>query len=263
MSEPTPLHKWADAIEACIEANTLTTVDRVAVFAETMSTQDTAQRMAASRPGLLVIAAHQSEGRGRLGKTWCDDPDHSLAMTLALDSRKHSPAFLALASGVAVAEACAKLLPADTLGLKWPNDIVERRTNRKLAGILVESADPLALIGIGANVSHTRQQLDDSGLVHAASLADLGAAVDRIATAERILIELDRALHRPEADLAQAWRRRDTLTGTHQTLTHNGKRYEGVVESIDPTLTLVVRTRDGIHRLPALSTSVADRGATA
>ncbi len=256
MSANAPVHHWADAIESCINANAVVVVDRVAVLAETASTQDAARRMAANQPGLVVLTAHQTTGRGRLGRHWSDHPDHSLAMTLALNARRHEPAHLALAAGVALAQACASLLTADTLGLKWPNDLVERTAGRKLAGILVETAGPLALVGIGVNVSHTRDLLDDAGLAAATSLVDLGAQCHRLEAATRILIELDRALSQPEADLTAAWRRRDTLTGTHQTLTHNGRRYEGIVEAIDPTLTLVIRTHEGIHRLPALTTSI-------
>lgn len=263
MTDPAPIHTWADALEACLDAHAITRVNRVAVLAETASTQDAARRMAANQPGLLVITAHQTTGRGRLGRAWTDHPEHSLAMTLALNARAHEPAHLALAAGVALAHACASLLPADTLGLKWPNDLVERTTGRKLAGILIESAGPLALVGIGVNVNHARDQLDASGLPAATSLADLGAQTHRLEAATRIISELDRALTQPEADLTAAWRTRDTLTGTQQTLTHDGRRYEGIVESIDPTLTLVIRTRDGIHRLPALTTSITAKGATA
>ncbi|MEL7485460.1 MAG: biotin--[acetyl-CoA-carboxylase] ligase [Planctomycetota bacterium] len=257
MTTPTPVHKWADALEACIAEHKVSVADRIAVFAETLSTQDTASRMASGQPGVLVVTAHQSEGRGRLGRSWADHPEHSLAMTFALSVRDHTPALLALAAGIAVADACASTLPTDTLGLKWPNDLVERTTNRKLAGILVETADPLALVGIGVNVSHPRAELDTAGLHAATSLANLGASTDRLHLAQQITIELDRALKQPEATLAESWRHRDTLTGTQQAFEHNGRRHEGIVESIDPTLTLVIRTREGIQRLPALSTSVA------
>ncbi|MEO1535265.1 MAG: biotin--[acetyl-CoA-carboxylase] ligase [Planctomycetota bacterium] len=267
MTTPTPVHKWADLLEASIAEHDVSIVDRVAVFVETLSTQDTARRMAANRPGLLVVTAHQSEGRGRLSRGWTDHPEHSLAMTLALGARDQTSAFLALATGVALADACAGLLPTDTLGLKWPNDLVERTSNRKLAGILVETAGSLALVGIGVNVSHTRAELDAAGLTTATSLAELGGCVDRIGVAEAVAASLDRFLGRPEADLADAWRHRDILTGTHQAFEHNGRRHEGIVESIDPTLTLVIRTREGIQRLPALSTSVvateAERARTA
>lgn len=258
MTDPVAVQTWSDQLEACIEEEGLSIVDRVAVFARTGSTQDAAKRMAVNTPGQLVITGHQTTGRGRLGNTWQDDAEHSLAMTIALNARDHSAPLIALAAGVAVANACAALIPNDTLGLKWPNDLVERTSNHKLAGILVEAAGPLALVGLGINVSHTRDQLDDAGLANATSLAELGADADRITVAQRILVELDSAISRPEAELSADWRRRDTLTGTQQAFIHNGTRHEGIVESIDPTLTLVVRTRDGIQRLPALTTSTDD-----
>ncbi|MEO1717199.1 MAG: biotin--[acetyl-CoA-carboxylase] ligase [Planctomycetota bacterium] len=260
MTSPTPVHKWANLLEARIAEHEISVVNRVAVFAETLSTQDTARRMAAGKPGILVVTAYQSEGRGRLGRSWADHPEHSLAMTLAVSARDHSPAFLALAAGVALADACAATLPTDTLGLKWPNDLIERTSSRKLAGVLVETTGPLAMVGIGVNVSHTREQLAGVGLNTATSLAELGGSADRVAVASQVIASLDGTLRQPEADLAEAWRRRDVLTGTHQIVQHNGQRYDGIVESIDPTLTLVIRTREGIQRLPALSTSVVNPG---
>ena len=45
----------------------------------------------------------------------------------------------------------------DNLGLKWPNDVVHRESERKVAGILVEAlglgdASPVVLVGIGVNL---------------------------------------------------------------------------------------------------------------
>ncbi|MEO1584566.1 MAG: biotin--[acetyl-CoA-carboxylase] ligase [Planctomycetota bacterium] len=252
----TPIHQWADALEAHAESLETDLVTRVAVLASTASTQDAASRMAAGQPGLLLITGHQTTGRGRLGRGWLDSPDHSLAMTLALSAHAHDAPALALAAGVAIADACAESLAEDTLGLKWPNDVVERRTARKLAGVLIETVGPIALVGIGVNVSHPREALDADGLLTATSLRDLGSDADRLDTAKALLTNLSLAVRAPEAELLEAWRRRDTLTGTHHAFVHDGQRYEGVVESIDPTLTLVVRTRDGIQRLPALTTAV-------
>ncbi|MEL6498301.1 MAG: biotin--[acetyl-CoA-carboxylase] ligase [Planctomycetota bacterium] len=256
MNVGTPVHKWADMLEACIAESGVAIVDRVAVFAETLSTQDTARRMASGKPGVLVVTSHQSQGRGRLGRSWLDHPDHSLAMSIATDAHRFTPAFLSLAVGVALVRACGSMLPEDTLGLKWPNDLVERKSGRKLAGILIEGSGGLAVVGIGVNVTHSEAQLRSAGLSSAASLVELGASTERIAVAQRVLVEIDQAVRQGESELMRTWRERDTLTGTHGSFLHDGSRYDGVIEAIEPTLTLVVRTRTGIHRLPALSTSL-------
>ncbi len=71
-----------------------------------------------------------------------------------------------------------------------------------------------------------------------------------------MLTQLNTALGEEPESLAKGWHTRDTLTGTWQRFEHNGRRYEGIVESIDPSSTLVVRTTMGLARLPALTTSM-------
>src|SRR5690606_27005225 len=56
---------------------------------------------------------------------------------------------LALAAGLAVAEALEEYLPL--VGIKWPNDVWVK--GKKIAGILVEAGHDYAIVGIGLNVS--------------------------------------------------------------------------------------------------------------
>lgn len=105
-----------------------------------------AERLA--RP-VLLAAEEQTAGRGRRGRRW-----HSPAgagITFSLGVRVMRPARelagLSLVAGVAVARALRALgAPAS---LKWPNDLVAGEA--KLGGILVETRDCFAVIGIGLN----------------------------------------------------------------------------------------------------------------
>ena len=104
---------------------------------------------------LLLIAEHQSAGRGRAGRSWLSAPAHSLTFSLAW--RFTGPAQrlqgLPLAVGVAVAEALGRL--SVPVQLKWPNDIL--KDGAKLAGMLIETRHAggatLAVIGIGLNLA--------------------------------------------------------------------------------------------------------------
>ena len=101
--------------------------------------------------GLVVVAEHQTAGRGRLGRTWLAPPGASLLMSVLLRptiavERRH---VLVMAAGLAMAEA----VEAETgvaAGLKWPNDLLVG--NRKLAGILAEATGDALVIGIGVNI---------------------------------------------------------------------------------------------------------------
>ena len=129
-------------------------------FSVVESTQSTAFELAAGGAAdrTVVVADHQSAGRGRRGRTWADVPGTSLLVSILVRPRL-TPALLAtfsIATGVAVAEALDRATGIESR-LKWPNDVLAR--GRKLAGVLVESrigADG----GTGASEPHRRSGAD-------------------------------------------------------------------------------------------------------
>ncbi len=113
---------------------------------------------AAQTAPVLLVAAEQTAGRGRMGKAWVSQPGDSLTFSLGLPLRPAQWAGLSLAVGVALAEALAGLLPVAqraALQLKWPNDLWLH--GAKLAGILVETAHtaqgPYVVVGMGINLA--------------------------------------------------------------------------------------------------------------
>lgn len=119
---------------------------------ETASTNDDAMALgrAGVAAGTIVVAERQTAGRGRRGRAWVSAPDESLAFSV-LARPKFPRALwgrLALIAGLAVAEAL------ETFGyeprMKWPNDVL--LAGRKVCGILVETDEDFAVIGIGLNV---------------------------------------------------------------------------------------------------------------
>lgn len=129
----------------------------VEVAADVDSTN--AELMRRARAGrtepVLLVAERQSEGRGRLGRSWQASPGDSLTFSLGLALTPTDWSGLSLAVGVALAEA---LHPR--IELKWPNDLWLE--GRKLGGILVETASTgatasagarHAVIGVGLNLS--------------------------------------------------------------------------------------------------------------
>jgi BirA family biotin operon repressor/biotin-[acetyl-CoA-carboxylase] ligase len=112
-----------------------------------------ARAEAGAPSGTVVIAAEQTAGRGRRGRSWFASRGDSLAFSLLWRfAPGTAPAGLSLAIGVAVARALKKIGAGET-ALKWPNDIL--KDGRKLGGILVEllpGAPHAAVIGIGINL---------------------------------------------------------------------------------------------------------------
>ena len=126
--------------------------------------------LAAGTPEVcLLVADEQTAGRGRDGRVWVAPPDAALLVSLGFRPTWLAPAQvwrLAAIASLAMAEAAetAAGLPAGTVRLKWPNDLVIAMRDesgpggvRKLAGVLGETAglgtdDPRAVIGLGINV---------------------------------------------------------------------------------------------------------------
>ncbi|MGH2636299.1 MAG: biotin--[acetyl-CoA-carboxylase] ligase [Actinomycetota bacterium] len=140
----------------------------------TRSTQATALRLAddGTPEWTLVAAGHQTEGRGRLGRAWHDEPGRALMFSLVL--RPDLPAveggLLSLLAGTAMARACDELAD-QRAACKWPNDLLV--AGRKAGGILAESrvaGDRLqhVVLGIGVNLGTPPPELPEAGAVAAA-----------------------------------------------------------------------------------------------
>lgn len=103
------------------------------------STQDVARELDI---GAVVVADHQTAGRGRLDRRWEAPAGTALLASFVLEP---SPV-LSLAAGVAAAEACGA-----GVRLKWPNDLL--LGDRKVGGILVETTPQKAVCGVGINLT--------------------------------------------------------------------------------------------------------------
>jgi BirA family transcriptional regulator, biotin operon repressor / biotin---[acetyl-CoA-carboxylase] ligase len=136
--------------------------------------------------GALVVADHQTAGRGRLGRSWEAPPGKALLFSILLrpPPERNVPE-LSLVAGIAVADALERTLGL-SVQLKWPNDVMLRR--RKVAGCLAEVRDGVVVLGIGLNVNQTREELPE----HAGSLLTLtGRGTDREALLSTVLDDLE------------------------------------------------------------------------
>jgi BirA family biotin operon repressor/biotin-[acetyl-CoA-carboxylase] ligase len=138
--------------------------------------------------GLVVVADHQTAGRGRLGRTWTTPPGAALTFSAVVDPVVDDEwwPLVPLVAGYAVARRLRG-------SVKWPNDVLLHE--RKVCGILVERVHvrahgtdkPLAVIGVGINVDQTAAELP---VPTAASLAMLGFREDRTELFGQVLHDL-------------------------------------------------------------------------
>jgi BirA family transcriptional regulator, biotin operon repressor / biotin---[acetyl-CoA-carboxylase] ligase len=241
------------------------------VVAQTGSTNADLLARAASGvdiDGAVLIAEHQTAGRGRHGRGWSASPRAQITMSVGVrvaDIPASTWGWLPLATGVAVVDAVAPLIEGTGVeaGLKWPNDVLAGPADRtgKLAGILAEVARPVVVIGLGLNVTQAPEEVDGPG---ATSLLDLGvAAPDRDQLLRRLLRELGgrilswRAARGADWQLAADYRTRSLTIGSRvRAYLPGGKELVGTASGIDDQgrlclevegQTVVVSAGDVVH----------------
>ncbi len=168
-------------------------------LAEVTSTNQVVAELACegAPEGVVVVADHQSAGRGRRGRSWDAPPGSSVLVSVLLRpgaTLADAPQLVSMMAGVAAVDACTAAAGFQPR-LKWPNDVVVG--GRKLGGILVElvgapPAGGVVVVGIGLNVSWPRpfpRHLGDTA-VDATEVA--GRPVEREAVLTALLVELDR-----------------------------------------------------------------------
>jgi BirA family biotin operon repressor/biotin-[acetyl-CoA-carboxylase] ligase len=257
---------WSDRLHATMREQKVRCVQRAVVLVETGSTQDAARATAGRNPGLMLIAARQTSGRGRLGRVWHDAQGGALTTTLAISLGSLPTPSLSLAAGLAALRTIDAALQGVDLkgiriGLRWPNDVIAHTPgqpgDRKLSGVLIEPTPDLVLVGIGINVLQREHHFTGPLAQRALSIAILGGSWGRLQMAERLLVEFDRALQETPEMLAKRWQERDMLIGTRRGFTHGRRRVDGVVEAIHPASHILVRTDQGESvELPALTTNL-------
>ncbi len=206
--------------------------------------------------GTVVVADHQSAGRGRLGRTWEAPAGASLLMSVLLrpeiapEITIASVHLLTMAAGLAMADA-VEAVAGFTPIIKWPNDLLANDPqvgNRKLCGMLTESeiADGVlrcVVVGIGVNVQWSDFPAE---LVETATACNLVAGRD--ISSDHLLDEfLDRysVLLNDLGSVLIAYRERLGTLHTRVRIELSGDSFEGIAEGVTDDGSLEVRTDGG------------------
>ena len=213
--------------------------------------------------GLVLVAEHQTAGRGRLGREWVTPARSSLTLSVLLvpdAADGEVPAerwpWLPLMAGVAAAAAVRRVTGVQ-VELKWPNDVLV--DGHKLGGLLLERVErgsgddreAAAVVGIGINCSQTREELP---IPEATSLALVtGGPVDRLTLVTTLVEEL--AAHyerwRGGDDLRAEYLELCRTPGQHVKVAVPGGEVTGEAVDVDEGGRLVVRTATGEEHLGA------------
>jgi BirA family transcriptional regulator, biotin operon repressor / biotin---[acetyl-CoA-carboxylase] ligase len=168
-------------------------------YDEIESTNSEAKRLASggAPEGTVVIAEHQSAGRGRLGRQWTSPAGKGLLFSVVL--RPRLPMTDAHLLTLVAATAAAEGIEGQTkipVQVKWPNDLIVN--NRKVGGILLEVSGEFdevnwVVVGVGINVNTEFAELPVTLRRSATSLKTAtGKPVDRSVLLARILLALEK-----------------------------------------------------------------------
>lgn len=171
----------------------------------------------------LIMAEHQSGGRGRRGRSWVSPLGHNIYLSMVWPFERGVAALegLSLVCGLAVAEAVGRCSGQSGISLKWPNDVL--LDGRKLAGVLLEVQGDMdgachVVIGVGVNtllpaVAASRIDQPFSALSQAGS----SSPVDRNRLSAMLVDALVRGLRRFSRDgfcaFREDWLRLDHYRG--------------------------------------------------
>ena len=212
--------------------------------------------MCGAPDGSLVVADHQTGGRGRWGRAWFSAPGKLLQISLILRPQLSPDRHGVLTAGLGVA--CARGVERMTglpARVKWPNDVVVNE--RKVAGMLVESTIAgseiaVAVCGIGINVHLDPSDIPDELKGKASSLAiELdGRGPHRTQLLAAIVDEIEArydAVRDPkDSSIVQEATELSTVLGQDVVVRHaDGTSLEGKAVSLQRDATLVLETAAG------------------
>lgn len=210
---------------------------------------------------VLLVAEHQSAGRGRLGRRWHGERFDTLTFSLGLPLAPQDWSGLSLAVGLSLAHS---LHPE--IVLKWPNDLWWNA--HKLAGILIETAnfsvlEPRAattryvVIGVGLNL-RTPPHAELSTKAVGLDVLQTGCEASQVLS--RVIKPLVNAVLAFERDgfapLQKAFNARDALCLQAVTLNDGS---HGVAQGVDQRGALQVRTEQGLRLIDSAEVSVRPR----
>lgn len=226
------------------------------VLPQTSSTNDELKTLAARNTpeGSVVIADHQTEGRGRLGRSFASPPGVGIYLSLLLYPTIEPSRLpqLTLLAAVAVAETLVETSDL-AIRLKWPNDV--EIGGQKVSGILTEVimqhvTSPTVIIGIGINVNNELEDFPPQLQNRATSLAIIaGRQFSRIHIIAKLLDHLENLYTSWQrtgvAPILERWLHHGPIVGRKVRFTDANKARTGVITGLDENGALLVDT--GTH----------------
>ena len=218
----------------------------------TDSSNTEAKRLAAlgAKENTLVIAKKQTQGRGRMGRSFLSNEENGIYMSLILrpDMPVSESVDITVIGALAVAEAIEKVSGAEC-GIKWVNDVYIG--DKKVAGILTESCISYtdmrldyAIIGIGVNVTEPSGGFDPSIRDIATSIYKDSApnGVKSLLLSEIIKSFLEYYTKLSDKKYMDDYRRRSNIIGKAVEVYRGNEVISGIAVGIDDNANLIIES---------------------
>lgn len=198
----------------------------------------------------VVVAEHQTAGRGQMGSQWLVEDGKNLTMSVLIkDLLLDVNAIFNLNTAVAVSVVQAlERFNINGLSIKWPNDILAG--NKKIGGILIENSiknngEILSIAGIGLNVN----QVSFEGLPKASSLKlATGKELNREEILHVIINVLKQniasLMNRNNTHLWETYHRMLFKIGMPMPFESRGKKFMGIIKGVSHNGNLEVLLED-------------------
>ena len=201
----------------------------------------------------VVIADHQTAGRGREQRQWISERGSALLMSVLFEVDAVSDLISLYSMKVSVSAARAlEHLGFSDIKIKWPNDLVTIHDGKphKLAGVLAQStiqgSNASVVVGLGLNISlsNLRDLLPHD---HISALSEIGQPPEVIDLAEGILREIFSADLDNETLLVEYEKYSHTL-GINVRVEVGEEIFKGLAERITQTGSLIVKLENGVEK---------------
>ncbi len=229
---------------------------REMIYMDTVSSTNTVAKEKAAEnypEGTVVIANHQTAGKGRLGRKWESARGTGIWMSVILrpDITPAQAPLITIFAALAVARALEQVTGVRP-GVKWPNDIVYHKA--KVCGILTEMSAEIeqvnyVVVGIGINVHHNIEDYPAAIRETATSLkAVTGRRFERKTIIKNVLEQFEevyRGTQDVKKELIEEYKKYSLTLGSMVKVTSRDSIIEGEAVEITDEGELMVRTKDG------------------
>lgn len=222
-----------------------------------------------SMHGTVVIAETQTAGRGRMTRIWHSPAGRNLYVSLLLYPHVRPDALpqLALITAIALHKTLTDIIPTESFGLKWPNDVWSAK-GKKLSGILCEARfcgnTASVVIGIGINVNGHASDFPQNLQNKAGTLEDIAKhTLDRNQLLKYLLDNFQQLFEQWQTRqslefLQDYWKQYDILAGKDITICQQDESIAGQAVGIQNDGQLLLKLPSGtLLPIPAGDTHIS------